>query len=157
MFLEGFRARQILVNFCTDERARFLVFLIFRTTVDKRVQGEYVPPTFHCEHEIVKRVLVLLVGLGIVLLDVLLDGPLYDFDGALYGVNENSWTCRFHVRRGWTWLRQRCKGGVVNPRRNRSNHLILFAQVFLTFLPPPRRTHKTPKTGENREFTQNTT
>lgn len=41
--------------------------------------------TFESEHEVVERVHVLLAGLGIVLLDIFVDGPLHDVDGALGG------------------------------------------------------------------------
>ncbi len=39
--------------------------------------------TFECEHKVVERVHVLFAGLCIVLLDIFVDGPLNDVDGAL--------------------------------------------------------------------------
>lgn len=39
--------------------------------------------TFEGEHKVVERVHVLLAGLGIVLLDIFVDGPLHNINGAL--------------------------------------------------------------------------
>jgi hypothetical protein len=39
--------------------------------------------TLHCKHEIIQRVLIALVGFGIILLDILVYCALNDFNGTL--------------------------------------------------------------------------
>lgn len=42
------------------------------------------PVTFECHHEVVKRILILLIRLSIILVDIFVDRLLDDLDGALH-------------------------------------------------------------------------